>query len=478
MRTLRRGAAACALVAMVSTTPIFVSSASAESLLDTLAQTYRYSPQLDAARAQLRATDEDVSRANSGYRPSVNGTATIERSRTEVKPGGSSSVTPKGYSVQLIQPIFRGFRTTNAVNQAEANVRATRELLRNTEQGVLLDAVTAYGNVVRDQSVVRLREANLNFLSKELKATRDRFDVGEVTKTDVAQAEARRALGQSDLDLARANLKSSRAIYEQIVGSPPRSLSEPNLFPKLLPRSLDEAIAIGTRENPVVVNALYTEQAARYQVEQVRGELLPEAQLEATYSKEYDGDVGIDSVEGASVVGRLNVPIYPDGGEVYARVRQAKHAHVSLIQQIEQSRAQAQSLVAQSWSQMQGFRAKIESDKAQIQANKTALDGVSEEERVGQRTLLDVLNAQQELLASQVELEATKRDLLVASYSVISAMGRLSVAELGAVSEVYDPEVHYQEVRRKWWGIDITHDDGRKEHHDLWRGTVQQEPMK
>lgn len=454
----------------------------AENLIDTLAQAYRYNPQLDAQRALLRATDEDVARANSGYRPDLRATADVGRQSTKVVPdtgrSQSNSFSPRGYAVQLVQPVFRGFQTTNAVNAAEAGVRAGREQLRNVEQGVLLDAVTAYGNVVRDQAIVKLRENNLNFLGTELKATKDRFAVGEVTKTDVSQAEARRALGQSELDLAKANLKSSRAVYEQVVGNPPQNLAEPNPNSKLLPRSVDEAIGIGTKENPQIVGALYAEQGARYQVDQIRGELLPEAQLEASYQDRFDSGGSTERSESASIVGRLNVPIYANGGEVHARVRQQKHTHLARIQEIEQARAAVQSQVVQAWSQLVGFKAQRESDKAQIEANRTALNGVREEEKVGQRTLIEVLNAQQELLQSQVQLETTKRNVLVATYSVISAIGRLSVQEVGAASTVYNPEVHYDEVRRKWWGIDITHDDGRSEHIDTWNTRTEPAPVK
>lgn len=462
----------------------------AQSLIDTLSQAYNYNPQLDAERARLRATDEDVSRANSGYRPSVNGTADIEYDKSYSRPSGGGGVdtgtggssqgsnTAKGYSFQLVQPVFRGFRVLNAVNSAEANVRAGRETLRSVEQDVLLSAVTAYGDVVRDQAIVRLRENNLSFLTTELQATKDRFAVGEVTRTDVAQAEARRALAVSDLYLAQANLKSSRAIYEQIVGTPPQRLVDANPNSKLVPKSVEEAIAIGTQENPLVVGALYREQAAKFVVDQIRGELLPDAQIEATYSERFDPSRNTDQSESTSVVGRLNVPIYPAGGEVYARVRQAKHTHVSFIQEIEQSRAQVQSQVVQAWSQLTAFRAQGESDRAQIEANRTALNGVREEEKVGQRTLLEVLDAQQELLVSQVNLETTKRNVLVASYSVIAQIGRLSVAEVGAANTVYQPEVHYDDVRRKWWGIDITHNDGRREHLDLWDSRVEHEPVK
>jgi outer membrane protein len=216
-----------------------------------------------------------------------------------------------------------------------------------------------------------------------------------------------------------------------------------------------------------VVNSLYSEQAARYNVDQIRGQLLPQAQLQGNYSDQWEAAAGTDRGQTASIVATVTVPLYANGGEVFAQVRQAKHQHVAALQQIEVERAAAQSQVVQAWSQLVGFKAQAESDKASIVANTTALNGVREEERVGQRTVLDVLNAQQELLQSQVNLETTKRNILVASYTLVSAIGRLSVSEVGAATAVYDPQVHYQQVRNKWWGIDITHGDGRQEHIDV-----------
>lgn len=453
--------------------------ARAESLIEALADAYQYNPQLDAERARLRATDETVSQANSGYRPNIQFDADVGRQDVRTRPAtsGNGSFSPRGYSISLQQPIFRGFQTTNAVNEAEANVRAGREILRSVEQEVLQSAVEAYANVVRDQGIIRLREEGLEFFNQELRATKDRFAVGEVTRTDVAQAEARRAGAIGDLDQAKANLKSSRAVYEQVIGHSPGNLSEPSMRTRLLPGSLSESIAISAQENPGVVAALYREQSARYTVDRIRGELLPTATLEAAYSDRFDPNRTIDESETATVQGRVTVPIYT-GGEVEARVRQAKHLHISRIQEIEQARAQAQAQVGQFWAQLQGARAQLESDKSQIEANRTALNGVREEEKVGQRTLLDVLNARQELLISEIQLEGTKRNVVVATYLVIAAIGRLNVAELGAVANVYDPTIHADEVRRKWFGIDITHDDGRREHLDLWRAEVSHEPVK
>lgn len=473
------GARTCAIAALsallwgiaAATAP-----ASAETLRDALAAAYKFNPRLDAERARLRATDEEVARAKSGYRPTITGSADVGYQRTETKPatGSNGETHPKGYGVTGTQPIFSGFRTVNAVRAAEATVRAGRENLRIVEQSVLLEAVTAYVDVVRDQAIVRLRENNVNVLTRELRATQDRFSVGEVTRTDVAQAEARRAGAVSALDLARANLKTSRATFERVVGHPPSNLVEPGP-PRGLPSSVNEATAIGSKEAPAVVAALYLEQAARHTVDLVWGELLPTVQLEADYNRRFDPSVSIDETESTTVTGRVVVPIY-EGGEVRARVRQAKQTHVARLQEIEQARTENQALAVSAWSQLVAARAAVESDQVQVNANRTALTGVREEERVGQRTLLDVLNAEQELLNAEVQLATDRRNSIVAAYGVFVAIGRLSAADQSLTAQVYDPEVHYHEVRRKWFGISITRPDGSKEQHDVWPAQVEPEP--
>jgi outer membrane protein len=466
---------ALAVAAMAFVTP----DASAESLKQALTGAYKYNPKLDAARATLRATDEEVPRALSGYRPNVSGSADVGVQSTNSKPASPANgeTHPKGYNVTAIQPLFRGFRTLNNVGLAEATVRAGRETLRTQEQTVLQEAVTAYMDVVRDQSLVRLRENNVTVLSRELKATQDRFAVGEVTRTDVAQAESRRATSVAALDLARANLKNSRAAYERVVGRPPSNLVEPRVPESLLPKSVTEAAAMSVQQNPAVVGALYREQAARLNVDLIWGELLPTLQLEANYSKRFEPSRTTDESETSSLVGRLNVPIY-QGGEVHARVRQAKHTHVSRLQEVEQNRTETTATAITAWSNLQAIRARLQSDQIAVNASQTALNGVREEEKVGQRTLLDVLNAEQELLNAQVTLVTDQRDLIVGSYAVLVAVGRMDSQTLSLNSETYDPEAHYHEVRRKWWGLSITHHDGRHEKHDLWESHGRHQPMK
>jgi len=459
--------AAAAMLAAAGFTPAY-----ALTLDEALAATYEYSPRIDAERARLRATDEEVPIAKSGYRPDIGASADYGYRYTDISPGPDGDQKPRGYGVSLTQPVFRGFQVTNAVSQAESLVRSGRETLRAVEQEILLEAVTSFMDVVRDQAIVRLNENNLKVLSEELKATQDRFAVGEVTRTDVAQSEARRADAVAQLDQARANLQTSRAAFERTVGQPATGLVEPSLKLSLLPASQADAVAISTQENPNVVSALYVEQAARFNVDRIRGALLPQVQVEADYTDRFNESDGINQSETASVVGRVTVPIYQQGGIIYAQVRQAKQEHLARLQDIEQARVVVKANTIAAWSQLLGARAQLESAKAAVDANSTALTGVREEERVGQRTLIEVLNAQQELLNSQVNLVTTRRNVIVAAYGLQAALGRLDALSLGVTGTIYDPEAHYQEVERKWFGLSITHEDGRHERLDVDPATM------
>ena len=449
-------------------------SAHAETLAETLAATYEYNPRLDAERARLRAIDEDIAIARSGFRPKIDASADTNMVDTKTRPPSlnDGTIHPKGYRIEAVQPIFSGLRVLNAVSEAEANALGGTQQLRGVEQEVLQDAVFAYMDVIRDQQIVKLRENNVDVLSKDLKATQERFAVGEVTKTDVAQAQARRANAVSELDQARANLKTSRGNFERTVGHPPSGLSEPVGYEARLPASLEEAISISALEHPSVVDALYNEQAARYNIDRIRGELLPTVQLEASYQDRHDVSRFTDEQEQTTVTGRVSVPIY-EGGEVYARVRQAKQNHLGRIQDIEQQRTVVQAAVVAAWAQVEASRARLVSDQVQVDANKTALAGVREEERVGQRSLIDVLNAELELLISQVTYVSTRRDVVVASYALLARIGRLDMANLGVAPLVYDPAVHRDEVRHKFIGTRITEDGA-----DLWNTQAQPEPVK
>ncbi|MGF1649774.1 MAG: TolC family outer membrane protein [Hyphomicrobiaceae bacterium] len=444
-------------------------NALAQSLAESLAAAYTYNPQIEAERARLRATDENVARAMSGYRPTISSqlSAAVQNTNTDPSSPGDGTSRPRSFAITLTQPIFSGFRTVNAVSEAEANVRAGQQSLRSIESSVLQAAATAYVDVVRDEAILQLREANLAFLQRELQATQDRFSVGEVTRTDVAQARARQSAAAAAIDLARANLASSRAAFRRIVGSEPRRLVPPSLPHHVLPKSLAEATDIGLQQNPSLVRALYLEQAARFSVDQIFGELLPSAQLEASYSATRDPTPLTDRREQGSITGRINIPLY-EAGETRARLRQSKHVHVSRIQEIELVRTEVREQVVRAWSLVQAFRAQLQSARAQVEANQIALDGVREEERVGQRTLLEVLNARQELLDSQVQLTTTQRDIVVSAYQLLAAIGRLDAETYGVSGTIYDPDAHYHQVRREWWRISITDREGRRDSYDLW----------
>ncbi len=445
-------------------------SVSAETLRQSLLSAYHKNPLLDAQRSRLRAEDESVPQALSSYRPSAAFSADASVQRQNNSPDSLSAAAsegisyPGGYSLSLSQKIFDGTRRHN-LDRAEAVVLRERQSLRATEQTVLLNAVAAFMNVVRDAAIVRLRENNVKVLSRDLRATQDRFAVGEVTRTDVAQSRARRAQSVSDLELARANLKASRAGYEQVVGYSPRGLREPNAPSAFLPKTLAETRQRAEIEHPDVLTALYEERAAYNVVKQETGTLLPTLQLDATYSNRYSGggDVTTSQSETGNIKGTLTVPLY-QSGLASSRIRQSKHRHLQALKLVEQERNEAREGAIAAWAQLNASRAQLRSTITEVEANRIALSGVREEEKVGQRTLLDVLDAEQELLNSQVSLVSNRRDLIVNSYNVLAAIGRLTAKGLKLSLQVHDPKENYNNVRRKWYGISITDSKGNREY--------------
>ena len=461
---LRLGRAVVACAVMLGGVVVMGPPAEAETLQEALTLAYQANPKLDAERARLRATDEGVPQAKAGYHPTAAATGNLGVQDQHTKPQQSTDgiAHPNGFGVNVNQSIFSGFRTVNTVREAEANVRAGRENLRQVEAQVLLDATTAYADVIRDTALIRLREKNVSVLSSELQSTEARRAVREVTRTDVAQTESRRARSIAALNLARANLQVSRASYERVIGRAPDRLSEPQTPDKLIPSGADDVAKIAEKENPNVVAALYREQAARHEVDRIWGELLPEAHLQAGYTQGRNSSVGIDGSSTASVSGVITVPLY-EGGETKARVRAAKHTHVSRLQEIEQARTETRATAAAAWAKLASMRDQVGLDKIQVSSARTALEGVREEYRVGQRTLLDVLNAEQDLVDAEVSSVVDRHDHLVAAYTLLSAIGRLDGNTLTLGDSQYDPSVHYEEVERKWFGVSITHPDGRVE---------------
>ncbi|GGE45263.1 channel protein TolC [Agaricicola taiwanensis] len=438
------------------------SSVSAETLEAALARAYAGNQTLNAQRAATRAVDEQVPQALSGYRPQIFGSAAVSAEATEARGGGQSrTITgyPRSVGISLEQNLFDGFRTPNSVRAAEASVLASREALRNTEQNVLFDAVEAYMNVLRDFAIFDLQRNNVDLINEDLRATRERFDVGEVTRTDVAQAEARLASGRSQVSVAEANLKASRAIYRQRIGNDPGKLFPGRAIDRLLPRSIDEAIQIGHAEHPAIMAALYNVDAAQMQAKVIEGELLPTVSIEAGVTNSWNngGNSGgistsADRSTAGSITGRVTVPIYQGGG-VSSRVRQAKETLGQRRIEADLTREEVRAAIVSAWGALEGARAQIVAAQAQVEAAQIALNGVREESKVGQRTTLDVLNAQQELLNGRVTLITAQRDRVVASYALYQAVGRLSARSLTLAVSEYKPTEHYNQVRDKWFGL-------------------------
>ncbi|KAA0123016.1 channel protein TolC [Methylobacterium sp. P1-11] len=518
--------------------------ASAETLESALAKAYQGNPSLNAGRAGVRAIDENVAIAQSGYRPTVSVNAAIgvqylqTRSSSSVASagtagtgaasggsslgstggglgtagggtsgvgttgvgttgvgttgGGTTSVgttgtgtsgsaagggglsegatsdiasqvitskrttrttyLPSSASLNVTQTIFNGFQTDNQVRRAESQVYSQRESLRFTELTVLYNAVQAYMNVLSNTATLELNRNNVEVLEEQLRQTRDRFNVGEVTRTDVAQAEARLAGARSQVSTAESNLRTSIGVYRQNIGVEPRQLAPGRPLDRFVPRNLDAAIAIGLSEHPQVVSAIHNVDSYEAQVKVLEGQLAPQLSLQGSLSQLYDQNGPNQSFFVGFVGGRLSIPIY-EGGQTYAQIRQAKESVGQARIQVDQIRDQVRAQIVDFWGRLEAAKAQVIAAQAQVQANEVALNGVREEARVGQRTTLDVLNAQQELLNSRVSLIVAQRDRVIFSYGVVQAIGQLTARFTALPVEYYSAKVHYDQVKDLWFGL-------------------------
>lgn len=448
-----------ALLAAVSTSLLLAPQAVlAETIFGAMAKAYENNPDLNAARAGLRATDEGVPIAKAGFRPKVSAFASGTLSTIDREATGRRDVHQGQVGLSVTQMVFDGFQTLNNVRAAESNVFATRESLRANEMQILLSAATIYSNIARDQQIVSIRKQNIAFLKEQVNAAKARLDVGEGTRTDVSLAEASLANAQSQLIVAIAQLKQSEATYVQIVGDMPRGIKQASPASKSLPRSLDQAVASGIREHPTILAAQYSVDSAGYQVKSAEGTMLPGVTLQGQVGRNTgnSGD-GIDS-NTSSITARLEVPIYQGGAE-YGQVRQAKERLGQQRILVDSARASVQQTVVSAYAQLEAALARISANKSQISASRMALDGVIEERKVGQRTTLDVLDSQQDVLEAQELLAVAQRDSVVASYTLLAAAARLTVKSQGLQVAEYRAEEHYEAVKDKWFGLRTV--DGR-----------------
>jgi outer membrane protein len=475
MKILMRQTATAAIALAIGFAAV---PADAQSLEDALASAYRSNPELLAQRSALRAVDEQVPRALSQWRPTVQVTGNAGPARdfnavttTSYGAGGSSDrVTTNNERVrrqatatlQLTQPLYRGGRSTAELARAEANVQASRSQLAATEQRVLLDAATAYINLARELAVLDLNINNVQVLQRQLDAARDRFQVGEITRTDVSQAEARLAQAQATRTGSEGNVNTARAAYLRVVGEPAGRPAVPAVPLGLLPGSDAEARDMALTVNPTVNQARYTHEASGHDVSLIEGEKLPTVglQADAIRSQEPAGSRGVrrDTVD---LLLTVTVPIYQQG-LTDARVREAKQTQGQRRNQIDVSQRQVVDEANRAWQQLTTARAQIQSFQSQIRANEIALEGVSQEARVGSRTVLDVLNAEQELLNSRVSLVQAQRDQVLASFQLLSATGRLTARDLALKVEHYDPTAYLEATRNRWLGTDIPDESPRR----------------
>ncbi|MBQ9354007.1 MAG: TolC family outer membrane protein [Phyllobacterium sp.] len=441
--------------ALLSATVLTSAPSMAETIFGAMSKAYDNNSTLNADRAGVRVTDEGVAVAKSGYRPTVSATAGLTATSRRIDGGNTSNSNVGTFGISLNQTLFDGFQTKNNVASAKTQVLAARENLRNNTQNLLFSAAQAYMDVYMFRQIVVLRQKNLEFLDEQLRAARARFDVGEGTRTDVAQAEAQKASAVATLNVARSDVKTAEATYIQIVGAAPTGLKPASIASKHLPKSMDSAFAIAAKDHPGILATQYALDAAGYSVKSNEGALLPQIGLSGgvTRTDVFSGNDSSQNDGTAASAGiTLTIPIY-SGGRTPALVRQAKETAAQRRIEVDVTRDSVRQAIAKAWSQLEAAKASIVAQKAVISAAQLALNGVIEERKVGQRTTLDVLNQQAQVLSGQIALAQAEHDSVVTSYAVLLAVGRLLPEQIGLQVAQYKPEEHYDAVKDKWFGL-------------------------
>jgi outer membrane protein len=436
----------------------------ADTIEAALVRAYQNNPQLNAQRATVRSTDENVPQALSGYRPKVALTAsagyqysdslsTFGGSATEiVKSVVHGTNGPRSAGLTVTQTLYNGNQNANKTRAAESQVSGAREGLRVLEQTILLAAATIYMDYLRDAAIVEVQRSNVRVLEQTLKQTRDRFNVGEVTRTDVAQSEAQLAAGKTQLLAAEATLTTTKANFRRIIGNEPEALAPGSPVDRFLPGTLPGAVELSLIENPNVTAAMYGIDVTFLQVKVNEGALLPTVTMQASVQQSYEQTLQVFRTFGASAIAQVSVPVYQGGAE-YSLIRQSKETLAQQRLVLEQTRDQVRANTVTAWGQLVAGKAQVASAQSQVTASEIALNGVREEAKAGQRTTLDVLNAQQALVNARVALVTAQHDRVVASYAVLNSVGRLSPQVLNLATTVYDPSVHYYQVRDSWYGV-------------------------
>src|SRR5215475_10634156 len=454
--------AASAVVLLMAQTG--VTPALADTIEAALVRAYQNNPQLNAQRAQVRSTDENVPQALSGYRPKVAVTASAgyQYQDTLTTSGGTPNQLvrtdtagtnpPRSVGLTATQTLYNGQQTANRTRAAESQVSGSREALRVLEQSVLLSAATIYMDYLRDSAILEVQKSNVRVLEQTLKQTRDRFNVGEVTRTDVAQSEAQLAAGRTQEQSSESQLTTTKANYRRIIGVDPVNPAPGSPVDRFFPSTLPAAIELSLIENPSVTAAMYGIDVNFLQVKVAEGALLPTITFQAAVNQSNEQTLIAQRSFGASAVAQASMPIYQGGAE-WSLIRQSKENLAQQRLNLETTRDQTRANTVTAWGQLEAGKAQVSSAQAQVTASEVALNGVREEAKAGQRTTLDVLNAQQTLVNARIALVTAQHDRVVASYSVLNSVGRLSPQVLNLATTTYDPSVHYHQIRDSWFGL-------------------------
>jgi len=445
-----------AVVAIVGLTTLV--PCEAESLPEALVKAYQTNPQLNAERARQRGTDENVPQALAGYRPQIVASlgAGLQAVRNLLPDNTIQSATlrPWTIGVTVSQTLFNGFKTANSVRVAEFQVLSGREALRNVGQGVLLDAVTAYMNVMANKALYEAQRTNVQVLREIQATTKRRLNAGDVTPTDTAQAEARLSRGLADLNAAEVALGISKELYTQVIGAAPTELTAASSVDRLAPGTQTAAIDTANHEHPAILGAGYDVDVAQTSIKLAESSLLPQVSVQASASRsvQTDSSLTTNSTDQASVLGQVNVPIY-DGGTAASQTRQAKEVASQSRLVLERVRNQSRTAVVSAWISNEGTKIALNAAESEVRAAEVALQGVRREAQGGQRTTIDVLNAQQDLTNARSRQIMAQRDRVIASYTLLSAVGRLDVHTLDLNTPDYLPDLHYHQVRDAWHGL-------------------------
>lgn len=419
---------------------------------DALVSAYKNNPGLEANRQELKARDEKVAQAISGFRPSVTLSGEKGRERSSLADANYSIGDSDSRAVQVTQPIFSGFGSVNSVRLAEAQVEAQRASLLGSEQDILVAAATAFADIIRTRKLVELGKKQEEVLARHLQATRDRFSVGEVTRTDVAQAESRLATSTSDRVQAEANAAIAEANFERITRDKAAVELSQDLPMVDVPDSVDDAINLAQESNPALLQRISSEEAAEHNIGVQRSQLLPNLSLQGSSERIKGNRLGGSKYRDDSVVLSLKVPLY-DSGIAFSKTREADSQHEQAKFETTDTANRVREAVIKGWEQWQASLISIESSQAAVTAAETALNGVEQEYLYGTRTTLDVLDTEQELFQTQVSLITAMRNEVVAKFNLAALIGRFNAKNLSLPVEVYNPEEHYNNTKYKMLGL-------------------------